>query len=136
MRLFFHSVLKFCGIWRLFCGITVFRAPSVPLRRLCCILLKNLVHSLFKFVSGAMIFHTVCELSRVLKITAVVRLSRFITYCLLPYSQQALRGANVQGTQNVLLFACTSKIKPFHYIRYAKILYETFFTQMNSYQEE
>lgn len=32
------------------------------------------------------------------------------------YPYQALRGANVQGTQNVLLFACTSKIKPFHYI--------------------
>lgn len=32
------------------------------------------------------------------------------------YPYQALRGANVQGTQNVLLFACTSKIKPLHYI--------------------
>jgi len=32
------------------------------------------------------------------------------------YPYQALRGANVQGTQNVLLFACTGKIKPLHYI--------------------
>lgn len=32
------------------------------------------------------------------------------------YPYQALRGANVQGTQNILLFACTSKIKPLHYI--------------------
>ena len=53
---------------------------------------------------------------------------------MLPSAQQALRGANVQGTQNVLLFACTSKIKPFHYIRYAKIL--RLFTQMNTSQEE
>ena len=37
-------------------------------------------------------------------------------------NSQALRGANVQGTQNVLLFACTSKIKPLHYIRYVSFL--------------
>ena len=39
---------------------------------------------------------------------------------------QALRGANVHGTQNILLFACTSKIKPLHYIRYKSILLECF----------
>ncbi|XP_048589183.1 glycine betaine reductase ATRR isoform X2 [Nematostella vectensis] len=32
------------------------------------------------------------------------------------YPYQALRGPNVSGTQNALLFACNSKIKPMYYI--------------------
>ena len=84
--------------------------------RLWCHLLKNLVHNLFKFVSGAIILYTVYKLYNVLKLPLAKVLHAW------PYSQQALRGANVQGTQNVLLFACSSKIKPLHYIRYAKIM--------------
>ncbi|CAH1778397.1 unnamed protein product [Owenia fusiformis] len=37
-------------------------------------------------------------------------------YVNLIYPYEALHGPNVLGTQNVLLFACTSKIKPLHYI--------------------
>ena len=33
------------------------------------------------------------------------------------YPYQALHGPNVLGTQNVILFSCTNKIKPLHYIR-------------------
>ncbi|XP_065058654.1 uncharacterized protein LOC135686369 [Rhopilema esculentum] len=32
------------------------------------------------------------------------------------YPYKALHGPNVLGTQNILMFACTSKIKPVHYI--------------------
>ena len=45
-----------------------------------------------------------------------------VSYYFFFKNSQALRGANVQGTQNVLLFACTSKIKPLHYIRYVSFL--------------
>jgi len=37
-------------------------------------------------------------------------------YVNLIYPYQALHGPNVLGTQNVILFACTSKIKPLHYV--------------------
>ncbi|XP_071786315.1 uncharacterized protein [Asterias amurensis] len=37
-------------------------------------------------------------------------------YVNLVYPYEALRGANVIGTQNVVLFACTNKIKPLHYV--------------------
>ena len=33
------------------------------------------------------------------------------------YPYQAFHGPNVLGTQNVILFACSNKIKPLHYIR-------------------
>jgi thioester reductase-like protein len=40
-------------------------------------------------------------------------------YVNLIYPYQALHGSNVLGTQHLLIFACTSKLKPIHYIRYA-----------------
>merc|ERR1739838_300689 len=37
-------------------------------------------------------------------------------YVNLVYPYEALKGANVIGTQNVLVFARTGKIKPLHYV--------------------
>ncbi|XP_038055415.1 linear gramicidin synthase subunit D-like [Patiria miniata] len=37
-------------------------------------------------------------------------------YVNLVYPYEALRGANVIGTQNIVLFSCTNKIKPLHYV--------------------
>ena len=38
-------------------------------------------------------------------------------YVNLLYPYQALHAANVMGTENIIVFACTGKIKPIHYIR-------------------
>lgn len=38
-------------------------------------------------------------------------------YVNLLYPYHALHAANVMGTENIIVFACTGKIKPIHYIR-------------------
>ncbi|XP_022103047.1 uncharacterized protein LOC110985905 isoform X2 [Acanthaster planci] len=47
------------------------------------------------------------------EIDSVVHAAAYVN---LVYPYEALRGANVIGTQNVVLFSCTNKIKPLHHV--------------------